>query len=331
MPERGDRQNAPRVTRDRSAVVITDLDGTVYRIQLESGQVTSWPGGTGGEPVGRGESVTTTSPGAGAVAWDVVGNPDPGAGVYVLDTTTGARTLITPPPDLAGTWYGLDGWSPGGDLLAVEFSRPEDLASDETDRVFVVGRIALGLFDVSGVERYRLTPVGRGKRIGAYAWSPDGSAILYLQGTIDVSGGFGAPHAEELWIWSKETGKCEKLAAADGAQWLDWPADSLAYVEYEDWKGQYLELTREGDTWTASPADWRWGVMLGEHNGYVYAPSGSGCATSQLLAIKDEVETVIYEGDYDLLELCFGTNHLSFPSGHTVGENPDFLVVVPVP
>jgi len=323
----------PRVTPDGSAVILAGEN--IRRLELETGRVRSWPRWFEASET-SGELRQMTSPSAAAVAWDLVGSRNPGAGVYVLDTRAGSKTLIAPPADLADTWHGLVGWSPGGDLLAVEFARPEDVETDEGERAYVVGRVAVGLYDASGAERCRLTPASEGWRIGDYVWSPDGTAIAYLQGTVGEAAGELHPmkvfRARELWIWQKDSGKSQRLLAASEVERLEWVTKSIICIRCRELGAQYLELTRKGDSWMASPTQESGATVLGEHGVYVYVWR-RGEAGPQVLAVRDAVETLVYEGSLDYTCLWFGDKRLSFPVDliTSTGASETYLVVVPVP
>jgi len=327
-----DWDNPPRVTADGSTVVLTG-EG-IHRVELESGKVTSWMDPRFEDTL-RGENFTFTSPGATAVAWDTLGCSDPleGAGVNVLDTRTGDRVSIAPPPDLAGLWYGLSGWSSDGSLLAVEFAGPEEMEMSEEETFYPVGLSALVLYDASGVERYRLTPTREGWSIGDYAWSPDGTSLLYTQGTVEIDvsdrGPWKVHKGRELWIWSRHSGKGQKLLDTSGPRSVEWETGSVVYVPSEGWP--LFHLTRSDGKWTARPINYPWDFTLGEHIGVVYG-FRTGKPRDQVLAVRDGAETDLYEGHFDIPELWFGAEHLSFASANVLSEEPDaYLVVLPTP
>jgi len=321
------------VTPDGSAVVLTG-EG-IHRVSLESGKVTSWTDPRFEVP-SDGENVTITSPGAAAVAWDTLGPSDPleGAGVNLLDTRTGARVSIAPPPDLADLWYGLSGWSPDGGLLAVEFAGPEGMEIGEDQLYYPVGLRALVLYDAGGVERHRLTALREGWTIGDYAWSPDGTSLLYTQGTVELenTGDYGlwkVHNGRELWIWSRDSGKCQKLLDTSGAESVGWETSSTIYVPSDGWG--VFELTRKDDTWSARRKERPWSFTYGEHVGFIYGRRFAK-PVYQVLAVKDGVEIVVYEGPYAPEELWFGAEHLSLISADILSEEPAaYLVVVPTP
>jgi len=327
-----DWNNLPRVAPDGSAVVLTG-EG-IHRVELESGKVTSWT-----DPrfvdSSVGENVTITSPGAAAVAWDTLGPSDPleGAGVNVLDTRTGAKVLIAPSPDLAELWYGLSGWSPDGGLLAVEFAGPEGMEMSEEESFYPVGLSALVLYDASGIERHRLTALREGWTIGDYAWSPDGTSLLYTQGTVEFEntdyGPWKVHNGRELWIWSRDSGKGQKLMDTSRVESVEWRTSSIVYVPSQGWS--LFELVGKDEAWVARRKENSWSFTLGEHMDFVYGRRGVDSGY-QVLAVKDGVESVLYEGPHPPDDLWFGAKHLGFISADIMIQEPEaYLVVVPTP
>jgi len=188
------------------------------------------------------------------------------------------------------------------------------------------------LYDASGIERHRLTALREGWSIGDYAWSPDGTSLLYTQGTVEIDvsdyGPWKVHNGRELWIWSRDSGKCQKLLDTSGAESLEWETSSIVYVPSDGW--QLFQLTRSGDTWAARRVDYPWRFTLGEHKGVVYAMRAEESG-DQVLAVRDGAQTVLYEGHFDVPEFWFGAEHLSFVSANAVSEEPAYLVVLPTP
>ncbi|MFZ5767582.1 MAG: TolB family protein [Bacillota bacterium] len=293
----------PKMTADRAAVFI-HRSPDLYRVSLQDGRVDLLAGDL---PSYDGLFRLYFSPDGRSAAWEfVVGHWEH---VDVpMDLHTGRKVEIRRPRGVE--WMGLDGWTPDG-LAVVCHARRAEIVQD-VDYGFPVGAQAVCLYDTAGRLRFRIEPPGgREQRIGPYAWAPDGWALAFCAGPVQVpaaesgqGAGAGQPcHlSRELWLWEKESDRYRKLADLAGpVEQVEWVVPSLIRVWYragpDDAVRRGLEVGGDGATRPLrDPYVHHWERIAGGTGDVAVAVRGARGRRQAVVATSRGSETVLVGG-----------------------------------
>lgn len=191
-PDEGDDQdNQPMlgvfISRDRTAILIQDeggLPSANLRVALPGGEVTR-------QTVGKGPLVMYSSDG-----WWAICNRR-----SLVDVRADREIILEPPCE----W--VTEWSPDDSLVLGLQTVQADMGATQHGYVPEAG-VGFSLYDRSGKLVYQLpAPGGSDRRIGNWAWSPDGRSLAFEVGTC-IRLHFTL---QELWVWTPATGALSKL------------------------------------------------------------------------------------------------------------------------
>ncbi len=213
-----------RLTQDASGIFILRMPD-LYRISVVDGRVDHLESDL---PSYDGLFRFAFSPDGWGAAWELVESADDRV-VVLADLRGGRKAELRRPAGVE--WMSFRGWIPDG-LLAVVHARSEEIRVGE-DSSWPAGCTAVCLYDIEGVERFRvLPPGGPGDRIGAFAWSPDGSRMVFASGPVETGGLQPVHLSRDLRVWDRDTGGCRRLATLSGSACVEWPVPSVVQAWY---------------------------------------------------------------------------------------------------
>lgn len=248
-PALGTPGGLPLVTADRSTVFICDPPD-VIGVDLNKGEV-----------IAQEKGLLTP-----AMVSDWAFSPDgwavmAGATRTLVDFRSGTKTKLPAPP---GQAFKFDRWTPDG-LASVEWGVEEEVVENrEFLMTSLAGATAISLLDPTGHETARLEAPA-GLRIGRPAWAPDGSALLYLLGTVENQpfdpaypeyGTKAAFVPKELWLWDRAADTRIKLSDVEESLYsVDWPVGPAIHLYAVGAPSRYLSISAEGG-WHLKPVNW---------------------------------------------------------------------------
>jgi len=252
-----------RLTSDGSTLIY-HRSGFVRKVDLATGTVILLA--TDADDRGEGGEGVHFTPDGWAAVWETSAEPGKLA-AHAVDFRAGTTADIT---SLA-EWAALGGETPDGRIVVVEALKVE--ASPIPGNLWVGAIRAISFRDWTGAEEARLEPPGGElPRIGSYAVSPDGAAVVFNCGPVetvtvtDPPRGYVGPapvvRARELWVWEKATGAASKLAdLPPGVAYVQWPVPSLVRVALRDEgagvdDSRDYDLSRPDGTWRAVERVW---------------------------------------------------------------------------
>ncbi|RJQ08129.1 MAG: hypothetical protein C4551_05740 [Bacillota bacterium] len=215
------------LTADGTALML-HVGSDLFRVDLGDGRITTLQSGL---PSYDGLFSILFSPDGWAAAWRLF---EEVPSVVVVDLHGGNSVTL---PTSEDGWNDFMGWTPGGCLIVAD-ARREDVNPGE-DFDYAGGYTGLRVYDRSGRLLGKLEPPGGpDTRIGAMAWSPDGSVLLFSCGPMEAMsepnlGGPGAlvriARLDTLWAWETGTGTVTAIDQI-GAEYghLSWPVPSVA-------------------------------------------------------------------------------------------------------
>lgn len=224
----------------------------------------------------------------------------------LFDLRAGSRSEI--PRPRGAEWARLAGWTADGLLVAVT-AREEEVVLG-VDPSWPAGALAVHLYDTEGRERFCVRPPGgQAQRIGPFAWAPDGSALVFAVGPVEVLPGREHPEvgvgriprhlSRELWLWDKARDEYRKLADLRGTvEEVEWPVPSLIRAWYRpapsDTRREGLEVSLRGDSRTVVDP-WMYGGerVVGEWNAAVVVARVVGRHLNEVVARRPDGETLL--------------------------------------
>jgi hypothetical protein len=282
-----------RLTSDGSTLIY-HRSGYVRKVDLATGTVTLLA--TDADDRGEGGEGVHFAPDGWAAVWETSTEPGKLA-AHAVDFRAGTTADITSPAE----WAALGGETPDGQIVVVEALKVE--ASPIPGNLWVGAIRAISFRDWTGAEEARLEPPGGEARIGSYAVSPDGAAVVFTCGPVetvtvtDPPRGYVGPapvvRARELWVWEKATRAASKLAdLPPGAAYVQWPVPSLVRVALRD-EGAGVDdsldydLSRVNGGWRADERVWsgKSSTVIGQSGGALITvqglPDQPGCVRIQ--------------------------------------------------